>query len=51
MVATEELFLTFIIDTMEHQEVETVDIPRALMKEKIEGETGRMKMEGTSQTY
>ena len=45
-VATEALFLTCLIDAMEHQKVATVDIPGAFMQSDMEGETVHMKLEG-----
>ena len=45
-VATEALFLTCLISSMEHHKVATVDIPGALMQLYMEGETVHMKMEG-----
>ena len=45
-VATEALFLRFLINTMEHREVATVDIPGAFIQADIESETVYMKMEG-----
>ena len=43
-VATEALFLTCIIDDMEHQKFATVDIPGVFMQAYIEGETVHMKL-------
>ena len=45
-VATEALFLTCLIDAMEHQKVATVDIPGAFMQADMEDETVHMKLEG-----
>ena len=43
---TESLFITCLIDAMEHQKLATVDIPGAFMQEDMEGETVHMKLEG-----
>ena len=45
-MATEALFLTCLINAMEHQKVATVDIPGAFMQAYMEGETVNMKLEG-----
>ena len=45
-VETEDLFLTFLVHTMEHRKVVTVDIPGAFMQADMEGETVHMKLEG-----
>ena len=45
-VATEALFLTCLIDAINHREVATVDIPGAFMQSDMEGETVHMKLEG-----
>ena len=45
-MATEALFLTCLIDAMEHRKVAMVDIPGAFMKIDMEGETVHMKLEG-----
>ena len=45
-VATEALFLTCLIDAMEHQKFATVYIPGALIQADMEGETVNMKLEG-----
>ena len=42
----EALFLTCLIDTMEHREVATVDIPGAFIQVYMEGETVHKKLEG-----
>ena len=43
---TEALFLIFLIDEMEYQEVSTVDITREFMQEDMEVETVHIKIEG-----
>ena len=43
-VATEALFLTFIIDKMEHREVATVNIPGTCMQSDMGGDTVHMKL-------
>ena len=45
-VATEVLFLTCLIDAMDHQKVATVDIHGSFMQLDMEGETVHMKLEG-----
>ena len=45
-VATESLFLTYLIDAMEHQKVAAFDIPGAFMQADTEGDTVHMKLEG-----
>ena len=48
-MATESLLLTCLIDTMEHRDVATIDIPGAFMQSDMEGlngETTHMKLEG-----
>ena len=45
-MATEALFLTCLIDAMEHQKVATVDIPGEFIQADLEGETVHMKLEG-----
>ena len=45
-MATEALFLTCLINAMEHRKVATVDIPGAFMQADMEGETVHMKLEG-----
>ena len=45
-MTTEALFLTCLINIMEHQKVETVDMPGAFMQADMEGETVHMKLEG-----
>ena len=45
-MATEALFLTCLIDAMEHCKVETVYIPGAFMQADTEGETVHVKLEG-----
>ena len=44
-VATESLFLTCLINAMEHRKVATVDIPGAFMQADMEGDTVHMKLE------
>ena len=44
-MATEDLFLTFLVDAMEHRKFATVDIPGAFMQADMEGETVNMKLE------
>ena len=46
IISTEALFLIFLIDEMEYQEVSTVDITREFMQEDMEVETVNIKMEG-----
>ena len=50
-MVTEALFLTCLIDAMEHQKFATVDIPGAFMQVDMEGETMHMKLEGKWQSY
>ena len=45
-VTTEALFLTCLINAMEHRKVATVDIPGEFMQADMEGETVYMKLEG-----
>ena len=45
-VAMEALFLTCLIDAMDHHEVVTLDIHGAFMQADTEGETVHMKLEG-----
>ena len=45
-MATEALFLTCLIDAMEHQIFATVNIPGAFVQVYMEGETVYMKLEG-----
>ena len=45
-VATEALFLTCLIDAMEHQKITTFNIHESFMQTYMEGETVHMKLEG-----
>ena len=45
-MATGSIFLTCIVNNMEHQNVATVDIPGSFMQLYIEGKTVQMKLEG-----
>ena len=45
-VATETLFLTCVINAMDHREVATVKMPGEFMQTDMEGETVHMKLEG-----
>ena len=42
----EALFLTYLINSMEHLKVATVDIPGAFKQEEMEGYTVHIKLEG-----
>ena len=44
-VTTEALFLTCLINTMEHRKVTTVDIPEEFIQSDMEGDTLHMKLE------
>ena len=45
-MATDALFLSYIIDAMEKRDVATVDVPGAFMQADMEGPEVHMKVEG-----
>ena len=45
-VTTEALFLTCLINAMEHRKVATVNIPEEFIQSDMEGDTFHMKLEG-----
>ena len=50
-VATEALFLMYLVESMEYRKVTTVDVPGLFMQAYMEGEIVHMKLEGKWQNF
>ena len=50
-MATEALFLMYLVESMEYRKVTTVDVPGLFMQAYMEGEIVHMKLEGKWQNF